>query len=142
MKQIIKTLAMLFIVFNMNAQTNFNTGDQDLDKQLVEINNEAKNDLTKFKTDLLNVFKIPFEKTEVLLKEKMEPAEILLSAKIASISKKSLDQVITCYKTNKSKGWGYIAKEMGIKPGSPEFHELKKKKEKGNSNNKGKGKKK
>jgi hypothetical protein len=29
------------------------------------------------------------------------------------------------YKQSKGKGWGVIAKELGIKPGSPEFHALK-----------------
>ena len=35
------------------------------------------------------------------------------------------DQVFKIYNANKGKGWGVIAKELGIKPGSPEFHALK-----------------
>ena len=61
--------------------------------------------------------------------------------------------MVEVYKSNKSKGWGAIAKEMGIKPGSAEFHAMKKSmKSKGgsksnsngksnsNDDNKGKGK--
>lgn len=127
MTRIFTTLLLLFTTLIINAQTTYNSGDPDLDKELTEANKEAKLDLTKFKNDLLSVFKIPVEKAEALLKDKMEPAEILLTAKISSISKKPLEQVVICYKTNKTKGWGYIAKEMGIKPGSPEFHALKNK---------------
>ena len=29
------------------------------------------------------------------------------------------------YKKNPGKGWGVVAKDLGIKPGSSEFHELK-----------------
>ena len=55
----------------------------------------------------------------------MEAGEIYLALEIAKLSKTPVDEVITIYKNNKSKGWGYIAKEAGIKPGSPEFHQMK-----------------
>lgn len=139
MKQITFLIIGLFISFKYTAQTSYNSGDQELDKELTEINSQAKLDLTKFKNDLISTYKIPITKIEELLKEKMEPAEVLLAAKIASISKKPLEQVVSCYKENKTKGWGYIAKQMGIKPGSPEFHALKNK-EKGNGKGNGKGK--
>lgn len=139
MKQITFLIIVLFISFKYTAQTSYNSGDQELDKELTEINSQAKLDLTKFKNDLISTYKIPITKIEELLKEKMEPAEVLLAAKIASISKKPLEQVVSCYKENKTKGWGYIAKQMGIKPGSPEFHALKNKnKEKGNGKGKNK----
>lgn len=35
------------------------------------------------------------------------------------------DAVYQVYQPNRKKGWGVIAKELGIKPGSPEFHALK-----------------
>ena len=34
--------------------------------------------------------------------------------------------VYSCYNKNKGKGWGVIAKEMGIKPGSDQFKETEK----------------
>jgi hypothetical protein len=33
---------------------------------------------------------------------------------------------VDTYKRNKGKGWGVIAQRLGIKPGSAEFHRLKK----------------
>ncbi len=35
------------------------------------------------------------------------------------------ERVVQVYQGNKGKGWGVIAKSLGIKPGSPEFHALK-----------------
>jgi hypothetical protein len=34
--------------------------------------------------------------------------------------------VVREYKAHKGQGWGVIAKNLGIKPGSKEFHALKK----------------
>jgi hypothetical protein len=41
------------------------------------------------------------------------------------MTKKPLNVVLQTYKKNTGKGWGNIAKQLGIKPGSPEFHALK-----------------
>ena len=41
------------------------------------------------------------------------------------LSHRSWDEVLGEYKENNGKGWGVIAKNLGIKPGSREFHELK-----------------
>ena len=55
----------------------------------------------------------------------MEPAEIYFALELSKLSSRSIDQVVEIYEVNKDKGWGFIAKELGIKPGSPEFHSLK-----------------
>ena len=65
-------------------------------------------------------------------------------------SKLPLNRVLSVYRGNKKKGWGAIAKKLGIKPGSAEFHALKQGNidfnfgvmdaKKGKSNNKGNGK--
>jgi hypothetical protein len=78
--------------------------------------------------------------------EILQPAEIVLAGRIGVIVDKPVDTVISSYRSNQSKGWGEVAKDLGIKPGSPEFHALKgkpkKNQGKGNVNsNKGKGKK-
>jgi hypothetical protein len=35
------------------------------------------------------------------------------------------ERILQTYNTNRGRGWGVIAKELGIKPGSAEFHALK-----------------
>ena len=41
------------------------------------------------------------------------------------MSSKPVDYVLNKYRTEKNKGWGVMAKSLGIKPGSKEFHALK-----------------
>lgn len=137
MKQLLFIALIAVAPTIINAQIQFNTGSSDLDADLNIINSDAKKDITSFKADLSVSFGVSVKKIDYMSSLKMEPGEIYLALEIAKISKRSVDDVIECYKNNKSKGWGYIAKEMGIKPGSAEFHQLKgkskDKKEKGNS---------
>ena len=128
-----------------NGQINFRTGDTNLDAELNVSNTEAERDLPLFKKNLTLEFGVTAPKIESLLKI-MQPAEALLAIRISVVAKKSLDLVMQIYKVDKDKGWGYIAKQLGIKPGSPEFHALKGKKKtvakpkgsNGNGNAKGK----
>lgn len=140
-----KTLVILLLTIIMSssfAQVKFNTGNVEFDTDLGIINTNAKLDLKTFKVDLNISHKLPIPKIEELLKF-LEPVEIILAKDIADIVNKPIDDVVVSYKKNKDKGWGVIAKEMGIKPGSPEFHALKGKtktrKDKGKSEDKGKG---
>lgn len=135
--------ALLFSACFSFAQISFKTGNVELDSDLQSINAKAKLDIAGFKIDINKSYNLPIPKIDELLKI-MEPAEIILANDISDVAKKPLDEVVSSYKTNKDKGWGAIAKDMGIKPGSPEFHALKgktKEKTKGNSgkaNEKGK----
>lgn len=138
--------AMFAFVLSMSsiAQIQFKTGDSGLDAELNTANKEANADLPAFKSKLSVDFGLGIPKINEML-EFMNPAEILLSARMKEILGIEIDVVIGSYKTNKEKGWGAIAKDLGIKPGSPEFHALKGKSKqnkmhKGNSNGKGNSK--
>ena len=50
-----------------------------------------------------------------------------MAFKLSEMSGKPVPDVVDAYDKNKSKGWGALAKELGIKPGSKEFHALKNK---------------
>jgi hypothetical protein len=41
------------------------------------------------------------------------------------MSAKPTDYILEKYKSGKGRGWGVLAKSLGIKPGSKEFHALK-----------------
>lgn len=138
MKQLL-SIALVLSSFLTYSQINFKTGDASLEAELNLVNKEALVDLATFKKNLSTDFGVAVEKVENLLKS-MIPAEALLAIKIATITKQPIEKVAESYKANKDKGWGAIAKEMGIKPGSPEFHALKGNKSKGNGKSKGKGK--
>lgn len=91
-----------------------------------QLNVEAKADLGLFKAELSLEFGLPTVKVDQLIVEaKMEPADVYVALELARISEKPVDEVVEVYNVNKTKGWGALAKELGIKPGSAEFKALK-----------------
>ncbi len=146
MKKVFILYSLLFLSVISNAQVPFNTGNAELDADLSKINANAKLDFGTFKTDLKLSYNISDKKIDYLsISVKMEPAEIYLSLELSKLSGRSVDEVVEIYKVHKDKGWGYIAKQLGIKPGSAEFHKLKentKNKEAKGKSKKGKPKKK
>ena len=148
MKKVFLIYSLLMFSLISFAQFPFNSGNAELDADLNRINTSAKLDFGVFKTEMALSFNIEEKRIDHLRTSvKMEPAEIYFALELSRISGKHIDNVVEVYENNKEKGWGFIAKQLGIKPGSPEFHKLKentrnkgsKGKEKGN---KGKGKKK
>lgn len=136
MKQLLFTIAVAFTL-NTAAQTRVftpKTGDTELDQTLVNVNNEAVKDLNTFKNHLQTALAFPVKKTEELL-QTLAPGDVFMVAQTAQITSKPVDDVVKSYNMNKDKGWGAIAKDLGIKPGSKEFHALKGKVKE----NKGKG---
>lgn len=123
------TIALLFLlaVSNLlNAQVRFRTGDVTLDGNLNQINISANVDFGKFRTELSVAYNIPENKIDYYHAEmQMEPAEIYYTLEVSRVCHKPVDDVIVVYRNKHGKGWGKIAKELGIKPGSAEFHELK-----------------
>ncbi len=149
MKKILFVFLSLFVLSLVSAQENFNTGNYQLDIDLNEINTNAKVDLKKFCTELKTSFNISDEKLEYMQGDlKMAPVEMYFALEVSSVSKRPIDDVLKSYVNNKSRGWGYIAQQVGVKPGSDEFKTLvnnsnnQKDKIKENSSNKGKSSKK
>ncbi len=104
----------------------FKTGDKELDVRLNDLNIHAKADMNNFLTEASATFQVEKSVVSLLIeRDKMEPAEAYMALRLQELSKKPLETVVETYKKNKGKGWGAIAKELGIKPGSPEFHKLK-----------------
>lgn len=103
----------------------FKTSDKEFDTQLQKVNSKALADLTAFKNDLSKQLNVPLRQVEECFAVGMRPADALMALNIAESQKIPVGKVIDVYKTNKEKGWGEMAKELGIKPGSPEFHALK-----------------
>jgi hypothetical protein len=156
MKTLLTACAALLLTFSSWSQT-YNSGDKDLDATLKSINVEANKDLPKFKLELSKSFSLPLSKLNGMFSIGMSAGDVYIALEISTLAKKPIDDVIAVYSKSKSKGWGAMAKELGIKPGSAEFHKLKGKckdksakkagsgsssKGNGNGNGNGKGKKK
>jgi len=96
-----------------------------LDGFLGEINVTAHADLPGFKADLSATFGLPVPKIDDLLRSLPSPADVYMTLRVGEVSHQPLPRVVEEFQRHKGQGWGVIAKNLGIKPGSREFHALK-----------------
>jgi hypothetical protein len=109
------------------AAYNANTGDYEFDNALNNLNNIAHADLDNFLNKLSGTFGISKPWIEDLVKrENIPPADVYMIVRSAHVTNHPIDTVRKNYMANRGQGWGAIAKRLGIKPGSKEFHALKK----------------
>jgi hypothetical protein len=90
-----------------------------------DFNIKAEADSSGFKARLSARFKIGNTEINAVLSKVKNSADAYMIFRLGEISGKPTDNVITKYKSGKGKGWGALAKSLGIKPGSAEFHALK-----------------
>ena len=69
-----------------------------------------------------------------------EPVDAYMLLRLGEMSNQPVDRVIEKYRAEKGKGWGALAKSLGIKPGSKDFHALKQGQDLYNDENIGKDK--
>ncbi|AJE02059.1 hypothetical protein [Geobacter pickeringii] len=119
MKKLFFALLTLFIV---NAAAMAGGG---LDGFLRSLNVQAQADLKGFSARLSTQFGIPEVQVRAVIGTVKEPADAFMCLQLGQWTQKPTEQVVRVYKANQGKGWGVIAKSMGIKPGSTEFHALK-----------------
>ena len=134
---------LILFLSSSAAFAQYNTGNDDLNKTLVSIDADASVNFSAFRTDISASYNVSHSKIDYLaVKIGMSAGDIYMTVEIAKIARVSIDRVVEVYRTDRGKGWGAIAKQLGIKPGSAEFHALKGNAGKGNGNgNKGNGKK-
>ena len=109
----------------MGQSISFGFSDPVLEANLDSIGASAKVDLPGFTAEVSLQWGIPATQIQSALSQGLEAAEVYLAAGLANISGKPLAVVIDSYRKNKSKGWGALARDLGIKPGSKEFKALK-----------------
>jgi len=118
-------LSLLTTVFSQNTLV-ANTGDTEFDDFLKDLNIKAQTDIKLFNKNLSIKYNVPENKIEsMIVKDKIAPADVFMIFETAQTINKPAEDVLQVYKKNKEKGWGYIAKQMGIKPGSKEFRAMK-----------------
>lgn len=141
-KHILILVAVLAFGYNFSQTISFNprTGDVEMDGFLKDVSTKAKENINNFVNDAVQTFNVTKDKVEGLIKI-MDPGDVFMTLQTAQVVNKPIDDVSAAYQKSKDKGWGQIAKDLGIKPGSPEFHALKNKmkgkKEKGGNGNSG-----
>ena len=97
----------------------------DLDGLIADLNLRAHADLEGFTAKVSAQFDIPLPQVKVVLAEVPTPADAFLCFQVGFLAGKPADAVLATYKLHKGKGWGVIAQDLGLKPGSVEFHALK-----------------
>ena len=111
---------LILICFTMPATASAGDFDwlKDLDKQ-------AKTDLSDFRVTIGTRFRIGDAQVKLVFSNVDKPADSYMVLRLSELSHRSVNDVLKVYKADHDKGWGIIAKHLGIKPGSREFHALK-----------------
>jgi hypothetical protein len=121
-----------------------------LDSFLSNLNIQARADMQGFSVKLSAQFGVPLPQVQAVITTASAPADAFMCFQLGYMTQTSYEKVVQVYQGNRGKGWGVIAKSLGIKPGSPEFHALKRgdfvfngepmeARSKGNGKGKGKG---
>ena len=133
-----KMLFMVSVVFLLlSSSAIVVAGDFDW---LRDFNIRAEADPSGFRARLATRFNIGDTQVNAVLSDVDKPADAYMVLRLGEMSAKPTDYVIEKYRSEKGKGWGVLAKSLGIKPGSKEFHALKNGNDIYNDNDKGKGK--
>ncbi len=120
-------LMVLFTVARAADGPNWvKTGDRGLDGTLKQIETQARADRDGFFQQISSRYGVP-EKDLRQAQEthQLRAGDVFMAAALAKATNRPMLSVAEQYEKNRGKGWGVMAKEMGIKPGSKAFHELK-----------------
>ena len=112
-----------------HAQTvgyNIRTGDVWVDTRLGEINDYGRRYRDPFVSEMTGHYGAPRSLVlELLDRRGWAPGDVYFACSIARALGIPCLDVVQRYDRNPGIGWGNLAKQMGIKPGSREFHALK-----------------
>lgn len=97
----------------------------DLNDFLRSVNKQALSDIKNFNDRLSRQFGIPVPDVEAIVRSVPDPADAFMILKLGEMAHVAPAVVLQKYQRSKGKGWGNLARELGIKPGSSEFHALK-----------------
>lgn len=96
-----------------------------LDTFLDNLNVQAAADRDGVVTSIGSHFGVPYSDVELLMGTTGSLADAFMVLQLGRWTGLSRDRIMGTYAARKGQGWGVIAKDLGIKPGSAEFHALK-----------------
>lgn len=97
----------------------------DLSDFLQGVNNQALNDIKNFNDRLSKQFGIPVPDVEAIVRSVPHPSDAFMILQLGQMAHLEPAVVLQKYQRSKGRGWGRLAQDLGIKPGSREFHALK-----------------
>ena len=117
---------LICLVIGLTAFTFTTSADSGLDFALTQLDATAQLDLGSYKANIGLSYNLSASKIEYMhLSLRMKPSDIFMAAELSVLCGRPIDRVLVVYRKHRHKGWGYIAKQLGIKPGSAKFHALK-----------------
>jgi len=121
---IVKSLKILFITLTalLLIPSIVSAGDFDW---MRDFNLRAQADPSGLRARLETRFQIGDAKIKLVLGNVDSPADAYMLLRLGEMSHQPLNHVLETYRVQKGKGWGALAKSLGIKPGSADFHALK-----------------
>jgi hypothetical protein len=100
-------------------------GGGGLNAFLNNVNIQARSDMNGFAARVSAQFGVPEAQVRVVLGQVSSPADAFMVFQLGQMSNRPANEVMQVYQDNQGRGWGVIAQRLGIRPGSPEFHALK-----------------
>lgn len=126
---ILTILLVVHTVSAANASSPYNpkTGDARFDANLRSVNTQAHHDMGAFAAKMNTTYGVSRAEIDIMMHtHRMSPGDVYMTYRLSRLTGKPVEAVLGTFKDNPGRGWGVIAKRLGIKPGSREFHQLKK----------------
>jgi hypothetical protein len=92
---------------------------------LENLNVKAEADSSGYRLQLATRFKIGSTEVSAVMGNVGSPSDAYMVFRLGELSHKPIQEVLHVYSSSKNRGWGVMARQLGIKPGSREFHALK-----------------
>jgi hypothetical protein len=109
-------------VFGWNPRT----GDAWVDTRLDDINRYGYRYRDPFVDEMTRYYGAPRDLvTDLLSNRRWAPGDVYYACAIAQVIGRPCRYVVDAWDRDHGQGWGAVAQRLGIKPGSPEFHRLK-----------------
>lgn len=104
----------------------YRTGSVQLDGYLRNLSIAASVDIGSFRTRISTLYNLSSGRMERLYAEVgRSPADLFMLLEVARLTRRTPEQMFPIYWRYQRQGWGVIARQAGIKPGSAAFHALK-----------------
>lgn len=101
------------------------SGDVWVDTWLGDMNRYGSRYRDPFVDELVRYHDAPRNLVVDLLTRRWAPGDIYFACALAKLSGHPCRYVVDLWERDHAKGWGAMAKQLGIRPGTPEFHRLK-----------------
>ena len=102
------------------------TGDSGLDLLLTALNAMFANEPEYYSQQIVYETRLePRVVQDYIVQRHYAPADVYMIGELAQASGKSFADVAKAYDANRDRGWGATARQLGIQPGSAQFHALK-----------------